>query len=152
VFDDPVLTLTLRHQYLGLHPHVFKNQASTAVEYLQSGYDLWQSFASPTGNAKVASAAVPATIATAAPLPAPPTAPSSSWAQWAMPAAYAAGSLLVAGALGTAYTRKADIAEGYTWLGDHFRYVNSLWDQAAMQARVTHIGELSTELGVPFRK
>jgi hypothetical protein len=69
-----------------------------------------------------------------------------------MPAAYTAGSVLLAGALGTAYTRRGDIADGYAWLGDHFKYVNHLWDKDAMKARLVHLGDLSAELGVPFRK
>jgi hypothetical protein len=162
-FDTPVsvprepppnIGLIARPQYLGLHPFVFKNQASTAVEYLQSGYDLWQSLASPTGKASVSAAAAssaPATVANLAPLPAPPTS-ASAWSRWAMPAAYTAGSVLLAGALGTVYTRRGDIADGYTWLGDHFKYVNNLWDKESMNARLVHLGELSAELGVPFRK
>jgi hypothetical protein len=68
-----------------------------------------------------------------------------------MPAAYAAGSVLLAGALGTAYARRTDIAGGYTWLNDHFKYVGHLWEQEALKTRLARVGELSDELGIPFR-
>jgi hypothetical protein len=69
-----------------------------------------------------------------------------------MPAAYAAGSAVLAGALGTAYTRRAEIADSYTWLGAHVKYVGHLWEAEALKSRLARIDALSEELGIPFRK
>jgi hypothetical protein len=68
-----------------------------------------------------------------------------------MPAAYALGSALVAGAVGAAYWKRNDIADAYGWVDGHLRYVSHLWDQDEMKGRVQRIRSVSKELGIPFR-
>ncbi|EIN10898.1 hypothetical protein PUNSTDRAFT_125531 [Punctularia strigosozonata HHB-11173 SS5] len=135
--------------YLGLHPFVFRNSASKATQYVQTARDIL-SFASSfkTGNPGV-SAPVP-TAAPAGVLPAPRQA--AGWSKWALPAAYAVGGTVLAGAAaGAAYMRKDDIGQGYAWAADHMKYVGNLWQEDKLRARMEEILKIEQELGVVFR-
>lgn len=68
-----------------------------------------------------------------------------------MPAAYALGSALVAGGIGAAYARRADIADAAGWVQGHLRYVSHLWDEGEMKGRVQEVLKVEEELGVTFR-
>lgn len=133
--------------YLGLHPAVFKNSATKAVEYAGAARTVVSDVFSLFGR-KGASSTVsgqPPLAITAA-----PTA-ESGWAKWA-PAAYAVGGALVAGAAaGTAYYRRDDIGSGYSWATDHMNYVRSLWDEEALRKRMRDLNDVQVHLGVTFR-
>lgn len=135
--------------YLGLHPAVFKNSATKAVEYASTARTVVSDVFSLFGK-KGASSTVsgqPALAITAA-----PTAESASgWGKWA-PAAYAVGGALVAGAAaGTAYYRRDDIGSGYSWATDHLNYVRNLWDEEALRKRMRDLIDAQVHLGVIFR-
>lgn len=155
-FDTPVSWLTdnwffstdtIFLKYLGLHPAVFKNSATKAVEYAGAARTVVSDVFSLFGR-KGASSTVsgqPPLAITAA-----PTA-ESGWAKWA-PAAYAVGGALVAGAAaGTAYYRRDDIGSGYSWATDHMNYVRSLWDEEALRKRMRDLNDVQVHLGVTFR-
>jgi hypothetical protein len=134
-------------KYLGLHPAVFKNSATKAVEYAGAARNVVSDMFSLFGK-KGASSTVsgqpPLAIAAA------PTA-ERGWAKWA-PAAYAVGGALVAGAAaGTAYYRRDDIGSGYSWATDHMNYVRSLWDEEALRKRMRDLNDVQVHLGVTFR-
>lgn len=80
----------------------------------------------------------------------PPASPSA-WGKW-VPAAYAAGGAVLAGAAaGGAYYAREDLTQGLTWATGHLVYVGSLWDQAALEKRVEDLVDIETEHGVIFR-
>lgn len=133
--------------YLGLHPAVFKNSATKAVEYADAARsvvsDVFSLFGK-TGASSTVSGQPPLAIA------ATPTG-ESGWAKWA-PAAYAVGGALVASAAaGTAYYRRDDIGSGYSWATDHMNYVRNLWDEEALRKRMRDLNDVQVHLGVTFR-
>ncbi|KAG1907023.1 uncharacterized protein F5891DRAFT_1181324 [Suillus fuscotomentosus] len=132
--------------YLGLHPTVFKNSATKAVEYAGAARtvvsDVFSLFGKK-GASSTVSGQPPLAIAAA------PT-EESGWAKWA-PAAYAVGGALVAGAAaGTAYYRRDDIGSGYSWATDHMNYVRNLWDEEALRKRMRDLVDVQVHLGVTF--
>lgn len=158
-------------QYLGLHPFVFRNQAARATDYVRAAYSLWETFGTPTGSSTPASSAASAAAAasaassstaasmakaahaaSAAGAPAPLPAPQQPlWQRFAMPAAYALGSALLAGGIGAAYARRADIADATGWVQGHMKYVSHLWNEEEMKERVDGVVKVEEELGVVFR-
>jgi hypothetical protein len=132
--------------YLGLHPAVFKNSATKAVEYAGVARtvvsDVFSLFGKK-GASSTVSGQPPLAIAAA------PTV-ESGWAKWA-PAAYAVGGALVASAAaGTAYYRRDDIGSGYSWATDHMNYVRNLWDEEALRKRMRDLDDIQVHLGVTF--
>ncbi|KAJ6515703.1 hypothetical protein C8R45DRAFT_810422 [Mycena sanguinolenta] len=132
--------------YLGLHPGVFKNSATKAVEFAQAarsvGSGLLGAFAG--GFAGASKASTPA---------APPqAAPTSAWGKWAGTASYAVGGALLAGAAaGATYYKRDDLGLGYTWATDHMKYVSHLWDAQALNRRVDFLVDAEEKEGVLFR-
>ena len=151
--QDIVSKLTLV-QYLGLHPHVFKNSATkafgTASNVGKAATDIWSAINDYTKSSAPAASKPPAGLLTA-----PDSAPTSGaggWAKWA-PVAYAAGGALLAGAAaGTAYYRRNDISVSYNYLQDHMKYVGNLWEEKAMEERLVAILEAEERHNVVFRK
>ncbi|KAG1752628.1 uncharacterized protein EDB91DRAFT_1243392 [Suillus paluster] len=134
--------------YLGLHPAVFKNSATKAVEYASTARTVVSDVFSLFGKKGAASTASEQTAV--ASITAPPTA-ESGWGKWG-PAAYAVGGALVAGAAaGTAYYRRDDIGSGYGWATDHLNYVRNLWDEEALRKRLRDLIDAQVHLGVVFR-
>ncbi|KAF7355473.1 DUF676 domain-containing protein [Mycena sanguinolenta] len=133
--------------YLGLHPGVFKNSATKAVEFAQAarsvGSGLLGAFAG--GFAGASKASTPATTPPAA-------APASAWGKWAGTASYAVGGALLAGAAaGATYYKRDDLGLGYTWATDHMKYVSHLWDVQALNRRVDFLVDAEEKEGVLFR-
>ena len=86
------------------------------------------------------------------PTPSPSQPPQSSWSKWAGPAAYALGGALLAGAAaGSAYYKKDDLTQGFTWATDHLKYVGCLWDETALDQRVEALIDIEKDQGVIFR-
>ena len=136
-------------QYLGIHPFVFKNSATRAVEYANAARgvvtDLYSLF---KGTEQAAATPNPPLLQITAGTEA---ASPSLWAKWA-PAAYALGGAVVAGATaGAAYLRRDDIASGYAWASDHMKYVGSLWDEKAMHGRLESLLAANTDHGIVFK-
>ncbi|KAJ7498749.1 hypothetical protein FB451DRAFT_1202900 [Mycena latifolia] len=133
--------------YLGLHPGVFKNSATKAVEYAQTaravGGSLFGAIAG-FGASKAANPASPTKPAT------PPAA--SGWGKWAGSATYAVGGALLAGAAaGATYYNRDGLNLGYTWAADHMKYVGHLWDADALNRRVDFLVNAEAQEGVVFR-
>ncbi|KAG8218648.1 hypothetical protein J3R82DRAFT_4313 [Butyriboletus roseoflavus] len=107
--------------YLGIHPFVFKNSATRAVEYANAARDIATDvFSLFKGNERPIATPNPTllqiTTGTSE------TSSASPWAKWA-PAAYALGGAVIAGATaGAAYMRRDDITSGYTWASDHMKF------------------------------
>jgi hypothetical protein len=162
-------------QYLGIHPHVFKNSADKAVGYVQTARD----FATGAGvlgalggftfgkKAAVGKQTTPKEkeqeadgLVTASPPVPRPVTPTSSppphparsgWDKWA-PVAYGAGAAIVAGAAASAaYYKREDVTFGWSWAGDHMKYVKNLWDEKALKTRVESLVATGEEVGVIFR-
>ncbi|KAJ7129492.1 hypothetical protein C8R44DRAFT_776915 [Mycena epipterygia] len=134
--------------YLGLHPGVFKNSATKAVEYAQTahtiGTGLFGALAG-IGASKAANSPAPSK-------PATPAASSSGWGKWAGTATYAVGGALLAGAAaGATYYKRDDLGLGYTWATDHMKYVGHLWDVDALNRRVDFLINAEAQEGVVFR-
>ncbi|KAF5358946.1 hypothetical protein D9758_004748 [Tetrapyrgos nigripes] len=139
--------------YLGLHPFVFKNSATKAIQYANSaravGSALFGSFAA-FGAKKNATEEDKNTRIPVAAIEAPPSTPSA-WSKWG-PGAYAIGGALAAGAAaGGAYYRRNDLGVGYTWMTDHMKYVGNLWDEKGLEERLDVLIEVEKTQGVLFR-
>ncbi|EGN93031.1 hypothetical protein SERLA73DRAFT_190177 [Serpula lacrymans var. lacrymans S7.3] len=137
--------------YLGLHPFVFKNSATKAVEYASSARTVASDIFSLFGKKSttpVAPQKLPAASITSSSMG---TSSEAGWMKWA-PAAYAVGGALIAGAAaGTAYYRRDDLGSGYTWATDHMKYVKNLWDEKTLQKRLDCLVEAEQNFGVLFR-
>ncbi|KIJ20310.1 hypothetical protein PAXINDRAFT_7558 [Paxillus involutus ATCC 200175] len=137
--------------YLGLHPFVFKNSATKAVEYasaartvVSDAYSLFRG--SESSAATTPTRALPQITAAAS-----ESASTSTWAKWA-PAAFAVGGAVIAGAAaGAAYMRRDDVTSGYSWASDHMKYVGNLWDEKAMRERVENLLAAHTDHGIVFK-
>jgi len=136
-------------QYLGIHPHVFKNSVTKAAEYASAAQTIGSAVFGAFASLGAKKATTPTTIP-------PPTTPSTaasgpSWMKWAAPAAYAVGGAIVAGAAGSAYYKRDEINVGFTWATDHMKYVGNLWDEATLTRRVESLINLEEQAGVTFR-
>ncbi|KAG8846157.1 hypothetical protein FRB96_002056 [Tulasnella sp. 330] len=163
VWPNVIALISFDTPFLGLHPWVFKNQASKALEYAQTAHDVAQSLGFLGGSGKSATR-TPKPSRTASPAlpisltPAEASA-SKSWTRLLTPAAgYTVGGVLLAtAAAGTAYAHRQDIGSGVTWAQDHMKYVGNLWDEQKLGERVDSLMELSKESsdggeGIVFRK
>ncbi|KAI9466936.1 hypothetical protein BJY52DRAFT_1110271 [Lactarius psammicola] len=140
LWPNVVACLAFDTPYLGLHPQVFKNSATKAVEYVQDVHKtasgLFGAFGQPVGNS---------------PAPAPSVSSPGRWGRWGQ-AAYAVGGALVAGAaVGTAYYHRPNIESGYGALTEHMQYVGALWDKDVLAKRVRNLVEGETMHGILFR-
>ncbi|KAL4241881.1 putative lipase ROG1 family protein [Abortiporus biennis] len=149
LWPNIIACLAFDTPYFGLHPHVFKNTADQAANYIRTATNLFSTFRKSPPTTTAAPVVPPAK-----PLPALPSteqAGTSIWKKWA-PAAYAVGGALIAGAAaGTAYYRRDDIGVGYTWATDHMKYVGTLWDEERLMIRVNNLMRIEDEMGVMFR-
>lgn len=83
-------------------------------------------------------------------IPAPPQ-ERSVWQKWA-PVAYGVGGALIAGAAaGTAYYKREDVGQGFSWASDHMKYVGTLWDETALKTRMDQVVDLGKGFNVVFR-
>ncbi|KAN0126899.1 hypothetical protein V8E52_000539 [Russula decolorans] len=151
LWPNIIACLAFDTPYLGLHPHVFKNSANKATEYVQNAHKtasgLWGAFSQPRGK-PATPVAQPAGLL---PAPAAPASSSGRWGGWG-PATYAVGGALMAGALaGTALYHRSNIETSYGELTQHMQYVGALWDKDALAERVRHLVEGETMHGVIFR-
>ncbi|KAG9017448.1 hypothetical protein FRB93_007563 [Tulasnella sp. JGI-2019a] len=162
IWPNVIALISFDTPFLGLHPWVFKNQASKAIEYAQTAHAVAQSLGFLGGSSSKTSSPTPSRISTPALAIAPPppadASASKSWTRLLTPAAgYAAGGVLLAtAAAGTAYARRQDIGSGVTWAQDHMKYVGNLWDEQKLHDRVEHLMKLSKESfhggeGIVFR-
>ncbi|RPD67340.1 hypothetical protein L226DRAFT_477730 [Lentinus tigrinus ALCF2SS1-7] len=162
LWPNIVACLAYDTPYLGLHPHVFKNSATQAAEYVRTATNVLNSFKSwraktPSGAAAAAAASnapppVPPKAAIAPPPAAEPSAGTSLWQKWAAPAAYTLGGALFAGAAaGAAYYKREDIGVGATWVTDHLKYVGNLWNKDELDARLDRILQIESRYGVLFQ-
>ncbi|KAI0711079.1 hypothetical protein C8T65DRAFT_648099 [Cerioporus squamosus] len=159
LWPNIVACLAYDTPYLGLHPHIFKNSATQAAEYVRTASTVLSSFKSwraktPSGAAAAADAPppVPPKAAITAP-PAPEaSAGASLWQKWAAPAAYTLGGALFAGAAaGAAYYKREDIGASATWVTDHLRYVGNLWNKNELEARLDRVLQIESMQGVLFQ-
>ncbi|KAA1466770.1 hypothetical protein DENSPDRAFT_812059 [Dentipellis sp. KUC8613] len=137
--------------YYGLHPHVFKNSATKATEYVASAQKTASSLWSTLSGLQSPTKSAPASAAQPAGLLSSPSAGETPWSRWA-PAAYAVGGALLAGAAaGAAYYRRNELTLVSANVLDHMRYVGNLWDQDALSKRVEDVLEIEKEHGVVFK-
>jgi hypothetical protein len=136
-------------QYLGLHPSVFKNTATKAVEYASTTHMAATGVIASLSAYGAKKSAEPVASENPTTLSSTNT-PKSSWRKWA-PAAYAVGGALLAGAVGTAYYKRENLGQGYAWATDHMKYVGNLWDEDTLKRRVEQLIGVEETLGVTFR-
>jgi hypothetical protein len=80
-----------------------------------------------------------------------PNAARSGWDKWA-PVAYGAGAAILAGAAaGAAYYKRDNVSFGWSWAGDHMKYIKNLWDEKTLKARVENVVATGEEVKVVFR-
>ncbi|KAI0751583.1 hypothetical protein C8Q80DRAFT_1158122 [Daedaleopsis nitida] len=141
--------------YLGLHPHVFKNSASQAADYVRQASNVLNSFKTWRARATSGAADTPPPVPAKAAIPPPPaqeeSAGASLWQKWAMPAAVTVGGALFAGAAGAAYYKREDIGVGYTWVTDHLRFVGNMWSKDELEARLDKLLLIESRMGVLFQ-
>ncbi|KAH9912620.1 uncharacterized protein BXZ73DRAFT_56148, partial [Epithele typhae] len=159
LWPNIVACLAYDTPYLGLHPHIFKNQANQAVQYVSTASSMLSSLKSWGGFAAEPSSPPPPPVPPKGAIaPAPPAADAASttgatslWQKWAAPAAYAAGAAILAGAAAGAVYSKPDVVSGsYTWVSDHMKYVGNLWSREELEARLLKLFAIQTEHGVLF--
>lgn len=75
----------------------------------------------------------------------------SFWSKWGSTAVAVGGALATSAAAGAAYYKKDDIGIGYLWATDHMKYVGTLWDEAALNARLNTVISYEESMGVLFR-
>ncbi|KAJ7682618.1 hypothetical protein DFH06DRAFT_1161664 [Mycena polygramma] len=130
--------------YLGLHPGVFKNTATKAVEYAQAARSV--------GNGLIGLSGFGGSKTGSAPAPTPAATSSSGWGGWTGAASYAVGGALLAGAAaGATYYKRDDLGLGYAWATDHMKYVGHLWKGDALNERVDFLVNAEEKEGVVFR-
>ncbi|KAH7914406.1 hypothetical protein BJ138DRAFT_1177332, partial [Hygrophoropsis aurantiaca] len=136
--------------FLGLHPVVFKNSATKAIEYATTARTAVSDVFSIFSQDKS-----PPSVSPKPPMPSitagSTSAAGSVWSKW-VPAAYAIGGAVVAGAAaGTAYYKRDDIGIGYNWATDHMKYVQNLWDKDALNRRLEDLINAEKQHGVLVR-
>ncbi|THV08377.1 hypothetical protein K435DRAFT_740428 [Dendrothele bispora CBS 962.96] len=165
IWPNIIACIAFDTPYLGLHPFVFKNSATKAIQYANSARVVGSTLAGSLAGWGAKKASTP-TSESAPSTPAsedgsklgtssnPPPAQTSNqgvWSKWA-PAAYAVGGAVAAGAAGgMAYWRKDDLGMGYNWVTDHFKYVGNLWDEEELKKRLDTIIEVERTYGVLFK-
>ncbi|KAJ7781068.1 hypothetical protein B0H16DRAFT_1496985 [Mycena metata] len=131
--------------YLGLHPGVFKNNATKAVEYAQAARSVGTGLMGALAGFGASKSAGPSR-------PTTPPAAASGWGKWAGTASYAVGGALLAGAAaGATYYKRNDLTLGYTWATDHMKYVGHLWDADESNKRVDFLIDAEEQQGILFR-
>jgi len=137
-----------------LHPYVFKNSATKAVEYASTAHTiatgLLGSLTAFGAKKQWRSPTPPKT-----PLPEPVASPrpekSNSWESWANTYTVGGAALLAGAAASVAYYKREDIEMGYAWAGDHMKFVRNLWDEGALNRRLSRLIEVEEQIGVIFR-
>lgn len=144
---------------------MFKNTGTKALEYARNARDVaagagilgaMSGFAfgkKETEDMMSPSTPKSAGLITAPPPGNPPGEPKqrTGWQKWA-PVAYGAGAAMLAGAIaGTAYYKREEVTFGWTWAGDHMKYVKNLWDEEALKKRVENVVDTGSEVGVLFK-
>lgn len=77
---------------------------------------------------------------------------ASGWGGWAGPVAFAVGGAILAGAAaGTAYYKREDLSQSFSWATDHMKYVGNLWDEEGLSKRVEALIDIEDKDGVAFR-
>ncbi|KAG8937076.1 hypothetical protein FRC02_006276 [Tulasnella sp. 418] len=155
--------------YFGLHPWVFKNQASKALDYIEaaknvaSGLSVLGALGGSLGfGAQKRSQSEPprdtvADTATSSAIPknesktaadGSKTDPNTkAWTRFLTPTTgYTAGGILLASAAaGTAYYNRQQIGDSVNWAQDHLKYVGTLWDEKKLAGRVSSMIKLSKD-------
>ena len=145
-----VLLIFTPFQYLGLHPHVFKNTANQAAQYMSTATSVLSSFKSWSGFSQDTPPSPPP-VPPKSPVAALPAAEGTGatplWKKWAAPAAL---TVLASAAAGTAFYKRDDIGVGYTWVTDHLKYVGNLWNKDELEARLDKLFAIEAQMGVLF--
>jgi len=145
-------------QYIGLHPWVFKNSASKAIEYVQTAKSVASTLGLFGGSASkhTSRSTTPAPLQIGPPAASPSS--TKSWSSFLTPAAgfSVGGVLLATAAAGTAYVHREDIGSGVTLAQSHLKYVGNLWDEKKLAERVEALMKLSKDSseggeGIVFR-
>ena len=133
---------TLRTQYLGLHPSVFKGGVTKAAEVVNTAQTIGSTVFGALAGLSAGKAAEMAS-------PPSPQTSQTGWTSWAAPAAYAVGGAVLASAVGSAWYK--NLGQGYQWATDHMKFVGNLWDESASQKRIDDLVALEKSHGILFR-
>jgi len=138
--------------YLGIHPFVFKNSATRAVEYANAARGVVADVYSLFKGTERATATPPNLALPQITAGTSETSSASAWSKWA-PTAYAAmgGAVIASATAGAAYMRRDDLTSGYSWASDHMKFIGNLWDEKAMRARLDNLVAAQTDHGIIFK-
>ncbi|KAF9646961.1 hypothetical protein BDM02DRAFT_3083890, partial [Thelephora ganbajun] len=139
--------------YLGLHPHVFKHQATKAAEVVQTTKTFVSDVMKAINqNNQPTAVAVTKQPVAALPPPEHATGTGGFWQRWGTTALAVGGAVIAAGAAATAaYYNKEEIGIGYTWAADHMKYVGNIWDEGELNKRLNTIVGYDKKMGILFR-
>lgn len=137
-------------QFYGVHPNVFRNQASRMISYAEHARSLGTHFA-PVGAGLAAlwnmrrNGQTPQNESQQQRNPTRlQQAKTSRWTS----ALWATGALATTAAAGSmaAYYKRDQISDAYAYMTDHFEYISNLWDDAGMRGRLDSLVSLPSIL------
>lgn len=143
--------------YLGISPGVVAHGAEGHYNAVSSVYTELSGLAGALWGGKAAAEVTTAAKdfkkkEPAAALPSPPAAdaPVPAWQKWGKMAMYAGAGAAVAAGGATAYLKRDQITEGWSWVGSHLEFVGCLMKKEELRKRVAGMVRLNKELEVGF--
>ncbi|PQE33542.1 alpha beta-Hydrolase protein [Rutstroemia sp. NJR-2017a WRK4] len=133
--------------YLGISPGVVAHGAEGHYNAFSSAFAQVSTLAGAIWGEKEVDKSVKEKKPMAA-LPAPPPPEAPAWKKWGTMAMYAGAAGAVAAGGVTAYFKKDQIQEGWSWVGSHLEFVGCLMKGEELKKRVAGMVTLQKELGV----
>ncbi|KAG9248918.1 hypothetical protein BJ878DRAFT_537846 [Calycina marina] len=145
-FDTPYLGISPGVVAHGAEGH-YNTASSTFTQLSGLTGALWGSKVTTEAGAKDTKEKKPV-----AALPAPPVSDASvsAWQKWGKMALYAGAGAVVAAGGTTAYMKRDQITEGWSWVGSHLEFVGCLMKGEELRKRVAGMVRLNKELDVGF--
>jgi hypothetical protein len=138
--------------YLGISPGVVAHGAEGHYNTFSSAFAQVSTLAGAIwGEKEVGEKEVDKSVKEKKPLaalPAPPPPEAPAWKKWGTMALYAGAAGAVAAGGVTAYFKKDQIQEGWSWVGSHLEFVGCLMKGEELKKRVAGMVTLQKELGV----
>ncbi|KAM3083744.1 hypothetical protein ACMFMF_001109 [Clarireedia jacksonii] len=138
--------------YLGISPGVVAHGAEGHYNAFSSAFAQVSTLAGALwGEKEVGEKEVDKSVKEKKPvaaLPAPPPSEAPAWKKWGTLAMYAGAAGAIAAGGATAYFKRNQIQEGWSWVGSHLEFVGCLMKGEELKKRVAGMVTLQKELGV----